>query len=493
MENNSEPAGVVAGGVGKEEKMKLSKSVSLLGFFGLGLSAIFGASWLLTSGIWLDAAGGPYNALIAFALCFIVELPLVLAYYEAVPMIPLAGGELSYSYLSFGNFVGMIVGWFGVLVNIILCAWEALAISRLLSILFPAIDNTAPLYTLLGYPVTVPAIIIGLSLILLVFFVQYRGAKLSALFGTIITITVCSLALIGVIVGIFNFHPENLQIAQTKGTLTGSLSLLAMLPFSIAGWETVAKGAQEASKGVAYKKIGSMIILALAIACCMYVLTMLIPAGLVPWSELAGDAVTAPFQYALVKIGVPVLGTLLVVAAFFGVIGVYNAVFFGATRMLYSMGEYGMVPRMFAKLHPRYKSPVNAVIFVSLISCSILFLGKGMFIPLIDVAAVAYIILWGSTLASVFWLRRKYPDLKRPARYPGGIALMIVGLIIAVVLLLLMLVPGSPAALIWPVEYITLGVLILIGIVLYFLRDKSLSQAEQDKRILGEIKEELEQ
>ncbi len=40
-------------------------------------------------------------------------------------MMPLAGGEMSYAYLCFGGFCGTIVGWFGVLVNIILCAWEA--------------------------------------------------------------------------------------------------------------------------------------------------------------------------------------------------------------------------------------------------------------------------------------------------------------------------------------------------------------------------------
>lgn len=124
-------------------KVKLAKSITTLGFFGLGLSAVFGASWLLTSGVWLDRAGGPENALIAFVLCFIVELPLILAYYEAVPMMPLAGGEMSYSYVTFGGFVGMIVGWFGVLVNIILCAWEALAISRLLSYLFQELGRRA--------------------------------------------------------------------------------------------------------------------------------------------------------------------------------------------------------------------------------------------------------------------------------------------------------------------------------------------------------------
>ncbi len=473
----------------KQEKVKLAKSISTIGFFGLGLSAVFGASWLLTSGVWLARAGGPINALVAFALCFVVELPLILAYYEAVPMMPLAGGEMSYSYLTFGGFIGMLVGWFGVLVNIILCAWEALAISRLLSYLFPAINTTGILYEVLGSPITIGAILIGLALIAVVLLIQYRGAKLSARFGTIITFTVTGIALICAIIGVFNFNPQNMEPLQTKDTLTGSLGLLAMLPFSVAGWETVAKGAQEASEGVSHKKIGLMLILAVAVAIVMYIITMIVPTGLVPWQDLTAE--TAPFAYAMTKIGLPILGVLLVVAAFFGVIGVYNAVFFGATRMLYMMGDIGLMPKTFAKLHPKYKTPVNAIIFVSLISCIILFLGQAMFVPLIDVSAVAYIVLWGSTLAAVLRARKLYPDMKRPAKYPGGKPLMYIGLVLAGILLVLMLFPLTPASLQWPVEYILLAVLIILGIVLYAARDKSIPKGTNHARLMAEIEEEL--
>lgn len=470
------------------EGVQLSKSISLIGYLGMGIGAVFGASWLLTTGIWIDRAGGPVNALLAFVLCFLIELPLVLAYYEAVPMIPLAGGELSYSYLAFGNFIGMLVGWFGVLVNVILCAWEVLAISRLLSYIFPVISNTPPLYEVNGSPITLPAIIIGLALIVSIGTIQYRGAKLSAKFSTGITIIVISLALISVVVGFLNYDPENLRPLQTKGTVSGTMSLLAMLPFSIAGWETVSKGAQEASGGVSHKKIGGSIIVSLGIATIMYILTLIVPAGLMPWQTMSQS--TAPFAAAMGRIGFPLLGTLLIVAASCGVVGVYNAVFFGATRLLYTMGEYGLVPKAFTRLHPQFKTPVTAIIFVSAVASVILFVGQSMFVPLIDVAATAYIVLWGATLASVFRLRSKYPDLKRPAKYPGGKPVMIFGLVVAVILLGLMLIPGSPASLIWPVEYITLFILLALGIGLYMARDKSLTEEERSKRILGTIAKE---
>lgn len=468
---------------------QLSKSISIVGFLGLGIGAVFGSSWLLMTGIWLDTAGGPLNAIIAFALCFLIELPLVLAYYEAVPMIPLAGGELSYSYLSFGRFIGMMVGWFGVLVNIILCAWEVLAISRMLSYLFPAIANATPLYTVGGAPITIPSIIIGLVLILGIGIVQWRGAKLSSGFSTTMTITIISLALISVVIGVFYFDPQNFKPVSTKGFMDGTLSLLAMLPFSIAGWETIAKGAQEATTGINRSKMGLAVIISVLIATSMYIITLVMPAGLIPWGDMSST--NAPFATAMTEIGFPILGVMLIVAASLGVIGVYNAVFFGATRLIYAMGEYGLVPKSFTKVHPKYKSPVIAIIFVSVVASTILFLGQSFFVPLIDVAAVSYIILWGSTLASVLKLRAKYPDLERPVKYPGGKSLMYTGLFFAFLLLVAMLLPQSPASLAWPVEYILLLVLLVLGAVLYVFRDKTIPEKERQHRILGTIADEI--
>ena len=81
-----------------KDKQELSKSISFVGFLGMGIGCVFGASWLIMTGTWLNAAGGPINAIIAFVLCLVVELPLALSYLEAVPMIPLAGGEMIYSF-----------------------------------------------------------------------------------------------------------------------------------------------------------------------------------------------------------------------------------------------------------------------------------------------------------------------------------------------------------------------------------------------------------
>lgn len=472
------------------EKQHLNKAISFTGFLGMGIGCVFGASWLIMSGIWLDTAGGPVNAILAMLLCLIIELPLALAYLEAVPMIPLAGGEMAYSYLAFGGLAGMIAGWFGVLVNIILCAWESVAMTRMLGYLFPGLKTMAPLYKIGEFTVTAPAVLIGLVIIIGIGILQYKGVKLSSKFQTVITATVLGLVIISTVAALFKFNPANLQPIMAKPASSGILALLAMLPFSIAGWETIAKGAEEANIGLERAKVGKAVIISIIVATFMYMLTTFAPSGIVPWQKLV--TVDIPFATASTQaMGTAFFGTLLTIAACFGVIGVYNACFYGATRLLYSLGEVGLVPTAFTKLHPRYKTPITAIIFVSGLAAIAPFIGKPALIPLIDVAAFAYIILWGSTLLSVMKLRQTQPQLNRPVLMPGGKVVGYFGSIIGILLLIAMLFPGSPASLKWPTEYILLLLLLVIGGVFYALRDKSIPEEERAKLILGNIAEEI--
>ena len=97
-------------------------SISFFGLVAMGVGCMLGTSWLLLTGTWLEAAGGPLDLVVAFALCILVELPFAFAYMEAIPMLPLPGGEVVYSTAAFGSLGGFAVGWAGVLMNsIVFC------------------------------------------------------------------------------------------------------------------------------------------------------------------------------------------------------------------------------------------------------------------------------------------------------------------------------------------------------------------------------------
>ena len=74
------------------------KGISYFGLVAMGIGCMLGTSWLLLTGTWLETAGGPLNLVVAFALCIVIELPFAFAYMEAIPMLPLPGGEVVYSY-----------------------------------------------------------------------------------------------------------------------------------------------------------------------------------------------------------------------------------------------------------------------------------------------------------------------------------------------------------------------------------------------------------
>ena len=153
------------------------KGISYFGLVAMGIGCMLGTSWLLLTGTWLETAGGPLNLVVAFALCIIIELPFAFAYMEAIPMLPLPGGEVVYSYAAFGSRGGFAVGWAGILMNTIVFCWVDLAAVSLLDELFPALGRTAVLYELGDFPVTLPNVAIQLALAGAILWVQLRGQR----------------------------------------------------------------------------------------------------------------------------------------------------------------------------------------------------------------------------------------------------------------------------------------------------------------------------
>ena len=135
----------------------MDRSINFFGLLAMGIGCMFGTSWLLLTAGWLDKAGGPWNVVLALALCLIVELPLAFAYLEAIPMFPLSGGELVYSYMAFGKFGGFMAAWAGIIMNGVIFCWETISITKVAGYLFPVLTQMPALYEIGGYPITVPS------------------------------------------------------------------------------------------------------------------------------------------------------------------------------------------------------------------------------------------------------------------------------------------------------------------------------------------------
>ena len=469
-----------SGGASSEMK----RSITFFGLLTMGIGCMFGTSWLLLTPSWLDQAGGLWNVELALLLCLIVELPLVFAYLEAIPMFPLSGGEMVYSYMAFGKFGGFIAGWSGILMNGVIYCWETLAITKIVNYLFPQLAAFPVLWEINGTGVTLPSIIVGVALALTIAFVQYNGGSFSAGLSKILTSVIIVLVLIGIVAGLLHMNPDNLSIPQTMPPAEGSLALLAVLTFTIAGWETVAKSAGEAKPEVR-GKAGLALLLCLLICIVLNGLVVLSVCGIMPWTEAINSSL--PFADAIVAAtGIPILSIILLLAALVGVVGVSNSTLFGATRLMWGLSDSGLIHPAFKKLGGKKNSPVNCIIFFAILGVITPFFGNGVFLPLVDVVAVYTILMWVMTFFSVIMMRKKYPDLPRPVKMPGGKATMVIGSIFSVFILGTVLLPFSPGAIKWPLEYILVVALFLLGVFLFQFRDKTIDTDQQRKQLLEE-------
>ena len=462
---------------------KSGSSISYFGLVALGVGCMLGTSWLLLTGTWLDTAGGPLNLAVAFGLCILIELPFAFAYMEAIPMLPLPGGEVVYSYAAFGSRGGFAVGWAGILMNTIVFCWVDLAAVSLLDELFPALGRTAVLYQVGDFPVTLPNLIVQLALAGAILFIQLKGANVCASLAKIATVVLLVMCAIGLAVCFTHFDPA---VYASDGGLdfdfSGSMALLSLLVFSVAGWETVSKAAADAT-GPAARKAGAALITCLLLVTGILCLVSTAVAGNLPWREAVGR--TAPFADVLVSLtGLPAVRVAFLATAFVGAVGVMNSTLYAAARMLYGLSEFGLITGRFAVLHPRYNTPARCVWFAAAFGVLTPFTGKLFFLPFINIASLATVVMWVMTLAAVLRLRRARPELGRPVRMPGGKVTAVCGLAASVFLAGNLLVPFSPGAL-DGLEYALAAALALLGAALYRFRDRSLTDGERAARILG--------
>lgn len=459
-----------------------------IGFFGLvamGIGCMLGTSWLLLTGTWLETAGGPLNLIVAFGLCIVIELPFAFAYMEAIPMLPGQGGEVIYATAAFGSRGGFLVGWAGVLMNSIVFCWVDLAAISLLDELFPVLADTGRLYTLAGYSVTLPNVLVQLALAGAIIYIQYRGANVCAALAKIATVTLLIMCVAGLIAAFARFQPA---VYAGDGGLDfdfrGSMSLLSLLVFSVAGWETVAKAAADAT-GKAATKAGAALIVCLLLVTSILCLVTTAVAGNMPWRETVSR--TAPFADVLVTItGFPAVRVLFLVTAFVGAVGVMNSVLYSSARMMYGLARFDLVSRWFDRLHPKYQTPTRCVWSTASFVLLAPFTGRLFFLPLINIASLSTIVMWVMTFGAVLYLRKTRPDLRRPVTMPGGRPMIVFGVIASAFLAGNILLPFSPGAL-GGLEYAVTALLAAIGAALYRGRDRSVTDQARGAEMFGGV------
>ena len=430
----------------KFERVLNKKDVFVLAF-----GAMIGWGWVVLSGEWMLKAG-TVGAMIAFALGGLMVLFVGLTYAELTAAMPKCGGEHVFSYRALGRNASFICTWAIVLGYISVVAFEAVAFPTVMQYLFPSYMKVH-LYSVAGFDIYLTWLLVGVISSILIAAVNYFGVKPAARFQGILTIVIAIIGLSLITGSLFNGEVSNVQPLFKDG-VNGIIAVAVMTPFMYVGFDVIPQAAEEMN--IPFKKIGQILILSVVMAVVWYVaiiggVSLAMSSTQIETSELVtADAMANVFFNS------PIASKVLIIGGIAGILTSWNSFYVGGSRAIYSMAESGMLPSFLARLHPKYKTPCNAVILVGVISSLAPFLGRKMLVWLSDAGGLTIVVAYLIVSISFLVLRKKEPEMSRPYKVKHGKLVGTIAVIMCVVLAIMYL-PGSPAALVWPYEW---GILI---------------------------------
>jgi APA family basic amino acid/polyamine antiporter len=183
--------------------------------------------------------------------------------------------------------------------------------------------------------------------------------------------------------------------------------------FAYIGFDAVSTAAQEAKNPQKHMPIG--ILGSLSISTVLYILVAIVLTGIISYTELN---VADPMAVGVNAMGQKMfwLRPIIKLAAIAGLSSVILVMLLGQPRIFYSMSKDGLLPPMFSKVHPRYRTPYVSTIMTG--SVAFIFAGILPISILSELVSIGTLLAFVIVCISVIVLRRTRPDLKRPFRTP---------------------------------------------------------------------------
>ena len=452
------------------------KRVAALDFFCIGFGAIVGVGWAVSINSWMGGSGGPLPAAFGYILALVMMIPVALCYCELCSMLPVSGGGMAYAFRAFGDRIAFVSGWaaFGAFITII--PWEAIYVVDILSILFPQLKMGNPLYTLAGADIYIGHIVVGTLISIVLFLINRRGVSTSASLQRILCFALVGSGILAMICAVIkldvnNFYPlyENIGQGSHSSFMGGAVSILASVPFFLAGFETIPQGIESAGGEV--KSVGKTVVFTVVLSCIFYALLLVTLGGALPWREFVGfGSPSAALMFKEIYSG-PIgqaLYMLILCGAICGLLTTWNGFMMASSQILMAMARVSIVPDVLAKQNRKYGTPTNAL-KVSLVASIIgPFLGSGLIGSLTTFSAAGYVVSWMITAYCLIKLRKTEPELKRPYRIPGGVRTAWFAGLTMTLLLVLLFIPGQPVFMGTTAVGLFFGWM-MIGVALYIL------------------------
>jgi basic amino acid/polyamine antiporter, APA family len=394
---------------------------------------------------------GPALAL-SLVLVAIVCAFTALCYAELASMIPIAGSAYTYTYATMGELIAWIIGW-----DLILeYAVSNMAVSvgfaaHLVDMLdwfgiHPALRWISPAYLpsglsdLKGNMLYTPGWHFGFNfpaflVVMLLTVVLVRGIRESAEANNTMVILKIAAIFAFIIAGAHYVKPGNWHPFAPNGW-SGILTGGSIIFFTYIGFDSVSTAAEEARNPQRDLPIG--IIATLVVCTLLYVAVAVVLTGLVPWQSLLDNA--APVVNSLKKLtietGSNALNWTRLAVLFGAMMGMISSLLvfqLGQARVWFAMSRDGLMPKLFGRVHPRFRTPSTATWIAGLvvgIPAGILDIGT-----LADLSNIGTLFAFVLVSVGVIILRRREPNRRRGFRAPLGVVAPILSVAFCVLLM----------------------------------------------------------
>jgi len=470
----------------------LARVISYKNYVGLALGSMIGIGWITVAGDWL-IDGGPLGAILAFLIGGFLLITIGKCYAELTPALPLAGGELAFSYKAFGNLPSFLTTWFLAFAYICICPFETVSISLLTDYILPELKSET-LYIVGGYPICYSSIIPGLAIGALIIALNFFGIKFSAIFQTIaialIFLCVACFTVAAFTKGSFsNMQPLFAHQGSWAAVPLSVIAVLGIVPFFMSGFDTIPQAAEESGLKVNPKDLGKAVVVSIFVGAIFYAVVIINLSICIPWQEVTEYKTLPVVEAFSVAFGNEWITRLALLAAFLGLVTSFNGFFIASTRIIFSAGRGGLFPKWFSEIDKKHHTPKNAIWFVGFLSLIGPFIGRSAILPICNVGSLAFVCAWFITCLAAIRLRKTAPNMKRPYKVKN-ISTLYIGAIISAILILFLIVPGSSAQLVWPLEYLILIVWLRLGFAGFFVRQhsKDTTKEQRDYLILGDYR-----
>jgi APA family basic amino acid/polyamine antiporter len=476
----TKPISVLRAEADEAGEHSLQRALGPLNLVTLGIGAIIGAGIFVLTGQAAALHAGP-AVWISMILVGIACAFAGLCYAEMASAVPVAGSAYTYAYATMGELIAWIIGWDLVLeyaagAATVGVGWSGHLVSLLeqVGITLPAHLTNAPTQwctegqvqqamngcahaglNMTGALVNLPAVfIVALMSTILVIGIR-ESAKVNNL------IVILKVAIVLLIVGVGLAHvdaanwtpliPPNTGEWGTFGW-SGILRAAGLVFFAYIGFDAVSTAAQEAKNPQRDMPIG--ILGSLAICTLLYVVVSAVLTGMVPYSQLGGNA---PVADAMRMVGAPEWIRILIdVGAVLGLGSVILVMLLGQSRVFYSMSRDGLIGKWGQAVHPKFRTPYLSTIFTGVaVSLATGILPLQLLGQLVNIGTLLAFVL---VCAGVWVLRRTRPDLERPFKTPLMPFVPLMGILCCLGLMLTLPADTWLRLLVW----------LAIGFVIYF-------------------------